>query len=96
MEAGRRHAMIPLSGITHRPIDPAAAEAMLEIEVEFLHRALDTAERIRPREVRRLRPRPLSRFATDGDQSSRLALPSIGAVSGMPMAAGSSAGCPAS
>ncbi len=40
MEAGRRHAMIPLSGVTHRPIDPAAAEAMLGIEVEFLHRAL--------------------------------------------------------
>ncbi len=43
MEAGRRHAMMPLSGITHRPIDPAVAEAMLAIEVEFLHRALDTA-----------------------------------------------------
>lgn len=43
MEAGRRHAMIPLSGITHRPVDPAAAEAMLDIEVEFLHHALDTA-----------------------------------------------------
>jgi dipeptidyl-peptidase-4 len=40
MEAGRRHAMIPLSGVTHRPVDPAAAEAMLGIEVEFLHRAL--------------------------------------------------------
>ena len=40
MEAGRRHAMIPLSGITHRPVDPAAAEAMLQIEIEFLHRAL--------------------------------------------------------
>lgn len=40
MEAGRRHSMIPLSGITHRPVEPAAAEAMLQIEVEFLHRAL--------------------------------------------------------
>jgi dipeptidyl-peptidase-4 len=40
MEAGRRHTMIPLSGITHRPVDPAAAEAMLRIEVEFLQRAL--------------------------------------------------------
>jgi dipeptidyl-peptidase-4 len=40
MEAGRRHAMIPLSGITHRPVDPAAAEAMLGIEVDFLRRAL--------------------------------------------------------
>jgi dipeptidyl-peptidase 4 len=40
-EAGRRHSMIPLSGITHRPVDPAAAEAMLQIEVDFLRRALD-------------------------------------------------------
>lgn len=37
---GRRHAMIPLSGITHRPVDPAAAQAMLGIEVGFLRRAL--------------------------------------------------------
>jgi len=41
MEAGRRHAMIPLSGITHRPVDPAAAQAMLQIEVDFLRRSLD-------------------------------------------------------
>jgi dipeptidyl-peptidase-4 len=40
MEAGRRHAMIPLSGITHRPIDPAAAENMMKIEVDFLRRSL--------------------------------------------------------
>ena len=40
MEAGKRHAMIPLSGITHRPVDPAAAENMLEIEVDFLKRSL--------------------------------------------------------
>jgi dipeptidyl-peptidase-4 len=40
MEAGRRHAMIPLSGITHRPIDEHAAENMLTIEVEFLRRSL--------------------------------------------------------
>ncbi|MEO8477716.1 MAG: prolyl oligopeptidase family serine peptidase [Actinomycetota bacterium] len=40
MEAGRRHAMIPLSGITHRPIDEHAAENMLNIEVEFLKRSL--------------------------------------------------------
>ncbi|HET6712398.1 MAG TPA: prolyl oligopeptidase family serine peptidase [Actinomycetota bacterium] len=40
MEAGRPHAFIPLSGITHRPTDPAAAEAMLQIEVDFLRRAL--------------------------------------------------------
>ncbi len=33
--------MIPLSGITHRPTDEAAAENMLKIEVEFLRRALD-------------------------------------------------------
>ena len=43
MEAGRRHAMIPLSGITHRPVDPAAAEAMIRIEVDFLRRALADA-----------------------------------------------------
>jgi dipeptidyl-peptidase-4 len=41
MEAGRPHSFIPLSGITHRPTDPAASEAMLEIEVDFLHRALE-------------------------------------------------------
>jgi dipeptidyl-peptidase 4 len=41
MQAGRRHSMIPLSGITHRPTDEAAAENMLKIEVEFLRRALD-------------------------------------------------------
>ena len=40
MEAGRRHAMIPLSGITHRPVDERVAENMLNIEVEFLKRAL--------------------------------------------------------
>ena len=40
MEAGRRHAMIPLSGITHRPVDARAAENMLQIEVEFLQRSL--------------------------------------------------------
>lgn len=43
MEAGRRHSMIPLSGITHRPIDETAAENMLRIEVEFLRRALGIA-----------------------------------------------------
>ncbi|MDP9301263.1 MAG: prolyl oligopeptidase family serine peptidase, partial [Actinomycetota bacterium] len=41
MEAGRRHSMIPLSAITHRSIDSAAAENMLKIEVDFLRRALD-------------------------------------------------------
>ncbi|MEP6477392.1 MAG: prolyl oligopeptidase family serine peptidase [Actinomycetota bacterium] len=40
MEAGRRHSMIPLSGITHRPTDEHAAEAMLMIEVDFLRRSL--------------------------------------------------------
>jgi dipeptidyl-peptidase-4 len=43
MEAGRRHSMIPLSGITHRPIDEQAAENMLRIEVDFLKRALAVA-----------------------------------------------------
>ena len=40
MEHGRRHAMIPLSGITHRPTDEVAADNMLNIQVEFLRRAL--------------------------------------------------------
>ena len=40
MAAGRRHTMIPLSGITHRPVDETAAENMLLIEVDFLRRAL--------------------------------------------------------
>jgi dipeptidyl-peptidase-4 len=43
MEAGRGHTMIPLSGITHRPTDERAAEAMLTIEVAFLRRALGIA-----------------------------------------------------
>lgn len=44
MEAGRPHTFIPLSGITHRPTDPAAAEAMLGIEVDFLRRALGSSD----------------------------------------------------
>lgn len=40
MAAGRRHSMIPLSGITHRPVDETAAENMLLIEVGFLRRGL--------------------------------------------------------
>ncbi|MDP9331124.1 MAG: prolyl oligopeptidase family serine peptidase [Actinomycetota bacterium] len=44
-EAGRRHSMIPLSGIAHRPSDPTTAENMLKIEVDFLRRALDVAPR---------------------------------------------------
>ena len=40
MEGGRPHSLIPLSGITHRPVDPAAAENMLLIEVDFLRRSL--------------------------------------------------------
>jgi dipeptidyl-peptidase-4 len=43
MEAGRRHTFIPLSGITHRPVEPASAEALREIEVDFLRRALGVA-----------------------------------------------------
>jgi dipeptidyl-peptidase-4 len=43
LEAGRRHTMIPLSGITHRAADPLAADRMLTIEVEFLRRALRIA-----------------------------------------------------
>ncbi len=45
MEAGRRHSMIPLSGITHRPVDEHAAENMLKIEVEFLQRSLGVEAR---------------------------------------------------
>jgi dipeptidyl-peptidase-4 len=48
MEAGRRHAMIPLSGITHRPVDPAAAEAMLRIEVDFLRQSLGAELEVDP------------------------------------------------
>lgn len=44
MRAGRLHTFIPLSDITHRPTDPAAAEAMLQIEVDFLRRALGVPE----------------------------------------------------
>jgi dipeptidyl-peptidase 4 len=44
MEAGRRHALIPLSGVTHRPIDETAAENMLNIEVDFLRRSLGLTE----------------------------------------------------
>jgi len=40
MDHGRRHSMIPLSGITHRPTDEVAAANMLKIQVEFLRRAL--------------------------------------------------------
>ena len=40
MEHGRRHSMIPLSGITHRPTDEIVAANMLKIQVAFLRRAL--------------------------------------------------------
>jgi dipeptidyl-peptidase 4 len=49
MAAGRPHAVIPLSGITHRPTDPVAAERMLMIEVSFLRRALGDPGRPGPR-----------------------------------------------
>jgi dipeptidyl-peptidase 4 len=43
LEAGKRHTMLPLSGITHRTVDELAAENMLLIQVEFLRRALGIA-----------------------------------------------------
>jgi dipeptidyl-peptidase-4 len=44
LEAGRPHSMLPLTGITHRPTDPAAAENMLLLEVRFLRQALGLNE----------------------------------------------------
>jgi dipeptidyl-peptidase-4 len=40
MEAGRPHSWLPLSSITHRPNDPAAAEHTLGLEIRFLRDAL--------------------------------------------------------
>ena len=41
MQAGRLHSMIPLSGITHRPVDEIAAENMLRIQVDFLEAGVE-------------------------------------------------------
>ncbi|MFN8232386.1 MAG: prolyl oligopeptidase family serine peptidase [Actinomycetota bacterium] len=40
MEAGRPHTVLPLSGITHAPLDPAVAENLLMLQVRFLRDAL--------------------------------------------------------
>jgi dipeptidyl-peptidase-4 len=41
MEAGRSHSVLPLSGITHRPVDEVLAENLLLLELRFLREALD-------------------------------------------------------
>jgi dipeptidyl-peptidase 4 len=40
MEAGRPHAVLPLSGITHRPVDERLAENLLLLELGFFRQAL--------------------------------------------------------
>jgi dipeptidyl-peptidase-4 len=40
MEAGRPHTVLPLSGITHAPLDPGVAENLLMLQVRFLRDAL--------------------------------------------------------
>jgi dipeptidyl-peptidase-4 len=40
MEAGRPHSVLPLSGITHRPVDEHLAENLVLLELGFLHDAL--------------------------------------------------------
>lgn len=40
LEAGRPHTVLPLSGITHAPLDPAVAENLLMLQVRFLRDAL--------------------------------------------------------
>jgi dipeptidyl-peptidase-4 len=40
MEAGRPHTVLPLSGITHRPVDEHVAENLLLLEARFLKDAL--------------------------------------------------------
>jgi dipeptidyl-peptidase-4 len=40
MEAGRPHTVLPLSGITHRPVDEHVAENLLLLELGFLKDAL--------------------------------------------------------
>jgi dipeptidyl-peptidase-4 len=44
MEAGRPHTVLPLSGITHAPLDPAVAENLLMLQVRFLRDALGLPE----------------------------------------------------
>jgi dipeptidyl-peptidase-4 len=40
MQAGRPHSVLPLSGITHRPIDEVLAENLLLLELRFVRDAL--------------------------------------------------------
>jgi dipeptidyl-peptidase-4 len=40
MEAGRPHTVLPLSGITHAPMDPQVAENLLLLQVRFIRDAL--------------------------------------------------------
>jgi dipeptidyl-peptidase-4 len=40
LEAGKPHVVLPLSGVTHRPIDEVSAENLLLLELEFLRDAL--------------------------------------------------------
>jgi dipeptidyl-peptidase-4 len=40
MEAGRQHTVLPLSGITHAPMDPQVAENLLLLQVRFIRDAL--------------------------------------------------------
>ncbi len=44
MEAGRPHTVLPLSGITHAPMDPQVAENLLLLQVRFLRDALGIPE----------------------------------------------------
>jgi dipeptidyl-peptidase 4 len=39
-EAGRMHTVLPLTGVTHMTPQESVAENLLELQVEFLHRAL--------------------------------------------------------
>ncbi|MEA2637846.1 MAG: dipeptidyl-peptidase 4 [Chloroflexota bacterium] len=40
LAAGRTHLVLPLSGATHMANDPAVAENLLLLELEFMQRAL--------------------------------------------------------
>jgi len=40
LEAGRPHTVLPLSGITHAPMDPQVAENLLLLQVRFIRDAL--------------------------------------------------------
>jgi dipeptidyl-peptidase-4 len=46
MAAGRPHTVLPLSGITHAPLDPGVAENLLMLQVRFLRDALGIEGRV--------------------------------------------------